>query len=43
MDREGFELRQVKFSRMAPQRDVTLNGISVRTFGENVIVRGSPG
>lgn len=37
MDREGFEMRQVKFSRMAPQRDVTLNDISVRSFGENVI------
>ena len=37
INREGFEMRQVAFSRMAPQRIVTLNDISVRHFGENVI------
>lgn len=37
INREGYEMRQVAFSRMAPQRIVTLNDISVRQFGENVI------
>lgn len=37
MGREPFEMRMVKFSRMAPQRDLTLNDISVRSFGENPI------
>ena len=35
--REGFEMRQVAFSRLAPQRIVTMRDISVRQFGENVI------
>ena len=35
--REPFEMRMVQFARLAPQRDVTLNDISVRTFGENPI------
>jgi len=37
INREPFEMRQVAFSRMAPQRIVTLDDISVRSFGENPI------
>ncbi len=35
--REGFEMRQVAFSTLAPQRIVTMRDISVRLFGENVV------
>jgi hypothetical protein len=35
--REGFEMRQVAFSRLAPQRVITMRDISVRMFGENVV------
>lgn len=35
--REGFEMRQVAFSRLAPQRIITMRDISVRQFGENVV------
>lgn len=35
--REGFEMRQVHFSRLAPQRVITMRDISVRQFGENVV------
>ena len=37
INREPFELRQVQFARMAPQRIITLNDISVRQFGEKPI------
>lgn len=37
INREPFEMRQVRFSRMAPQRIITMRDISVRQFGEKVI------
>lgn len=37
ISREGFEMRMVRFSQMAPQRTITLRDISVRQFGEKVI------
>jgi len=37
INREGFEMRQVAFSRMAPQRTITMRDISVRQFGENIV------
>lgn len=36
INREGYELRQIKFSTMAPEREVTLKDVTGRMFGENV-------
>lgn len=42
VNREGYEMRQVKFSTIAPERVVTLDDISTRMFGENVMGAMTP-
>lgn len=42
MSREGYEMRQIKFCEMAPEREVTLEDISVRMFGEKVLGAMTP-
>ena len=36
MNREGYEMREIRFSTIAPERVITLEDISSRMFGENI-------
>ena len=42
MGREGYEMRQIQFCEMAPERVVTLDDISTRMFGEKVLGAMTP-
>ena len=42
MNREGYEMREIRFSTIAPERVVTLEDISTRMFSENVIGQKTP-
>ena len=37
VNREGYEMREIRFSTVAPERNVTLEDISTRMFGESVM------
>lgn len=42
MNREGYEMREVRFSTIAPERVITLEDISSRMFGENITGQMTP-
>lgn len=42
MARDGFDTRKIGFCRLAPERIVTINDISKRSFGENVMGAKTP-
>ncbi|MBR4333052.1 MAG: major capsid protein [Clostridia bacterium] len=42
MNREGYEMREIRFSTIAPERVITLEDISSRMFGENITGQMTP-
>ena len=42
INREGYEMRQIKFSTLAPERVLTLEDVSTRQFGEAVLGAKTP-
>lgn len=42
INRDGYEMREVQFATLAPERVVTLNDISSRQFGENIMGAKTP-
>lgn len=42
INRDGFEMREVKFSTLAPERVLTIEDVSTRQFGETVLGAKTP-
>lgn len=42
MDREGFETKTLKAGKIAPERVLTIDDISTRSFGENIYSQRTP-
>ena len=42
VNREGYEMREVRFSTIAPEREITLQDISTRMFGEQITGQMTP-
>lgn len=42
MDREGFETKTLKTAKIAPERVITIDDISSRSFGENIYSQRTP-